>query len=97
MAGEDRVERVTDSAHLIGIQRRLGVERGVAGGNEQGVLLPERDLEVLRQRQDHLAAWLRPAGLEKAEVARGDIRLESEIELAHPAPVSPLAQQPAGT
>ena len=59
------------------------------------VALAERQVELLGEVEDHLAARLRPPGLHEAQVPGGDLRLEGEVHLAQPAALAPLAQQPA--
>src|SRR6185312_2384409 len=46
---------------------------------------------------DHLPARVRAAGLEEADVAGRDARLQGQLELAAPAPSPPLAQQRGDT
>ena len=67
--------------------------RGVAGGEQQRVALPQRHLEVLGQVQHHLPAGPGPAGLHEAQVPGGDTRLLGQVELAEAAALAPLAEQ----
>ena len=87
------VERLMHRCHLGFLERSLGVQRGVTGGEQQPVALAERDLEVLGQAQNHLAARPRSAGLEEAHVARGHVGLERKLELAEAAAPAPGAEE----
>ena len=77
------------------VERALRVGGRVAGREQQRVALAQRHLELLGQVQHQLAAGLRAAGLDEAEVARRDAGLERQVELAEPAPLAPVAQQRA--
>ena len=83
MAAQQLVERVLDRPELL--ERPLRVDRRVAGGEQHPVALAQRHVELLGQVQDHLLARARAAGLEEAQVARGDAGLEREVELAEAA------------
>ena len=74
--GEDGVEGGAHRRHRAGLERRLGVDRRVPGREQQAVAVPQRHVEVLGQVDDELAARARPAGLDEAQVAGGDLRLE---------------------
>ena len=76
VAGEDGVEGGADRRHRARLERRLGVDRCVPGREQQAVAVPQRHVEVLGQVDDELAARARPAGLDEAQVAGGDLRLE---------------------
>jgi hypothetical protein len=41
----------------------------------------------------HLAAWHRAPRFDEAQMPRRDVRFGGEQQLAHPAPLPPLAQQ----
>ena len=93
MPGQHLAHRRAHGRQLRGVQRGLGVDGGVAGGEQELVALAERQLELLGQAQDHLAARAGPAGLHEAQVPSGDLRLEREVELAQPAALAPPPQQ----
>ena len=76
-------------------QRVLFEHRREARGHEQRIALAQRHVEQLGEMQHHFAARLRAAGFEKAQVLRGDLRFDREVELAHAPPLPPLAQQVA--
>jgi hypothetical protein len=69
--------------------------RREACGDQQRVALAQRHVEQLGQMQHHLAARLRAAGFEKAQVLRGNLGFDGEVELAHAPPLPPFAQQMA--
>ena len=52
-------------------------------------------IKTLGEAQDHVAAGLGAAGLDEAEVPRGDAGDRGELELAHPAGLAPGLQQAA--
>ena len=81
--------------HLGRVQPGLAVDRRIAGRGEEIVAATQGHLEYAGQQQDHLAAWLRAAGLEKAQVPRGDLSVEGKAELAHAPSLTPLLDQPA--
>ena len=58
--GEDHVERTAHRVHLGVVERALPVHRGVAGGHQERVALPQRHVEVLGEVEHQLAARLRP-------------------------------------
>src|SRR6266567_270516 len=64
-----------------------------SAGQQQRVALAQRHVKVLGQAQDHRAGGPGPAGLHEAQVARRDVRLDGQVELAQPAPLAPLAEQ----
>ena len=97
MAAQDEVERLAHRGHVGVVERALAVDGRVAGGEQQVVALTQRDLELLGQVQDHLAAGLRAAGLDEADVPGRDAGVEREVELAAPPPLAPVAQQRADT
>jgi hypothetical protein len=98
VALEHAVERCADRRHLRLVDRPLGVGGREPGGQQQLVAVAQRDVELLGEVQDHLAARPRAAGLQEAEVAGGHAGLEREVELAQPAAPAPVLQQrsPAG-
>src|SRR5262249_29377069 len=59
------------------------------------VPVAKRHLEPLGQVQHHLGARARAAGLDEAQVTRGDARLERELELAEAPPLPPLPEHRA--
>ena len=93
VALEDAVERLTHRRHLRRVDRALGVGGGEAGGEQELVAVAQRDVELLGQVQDHVAARPGPAGLEEAQVARRHARLARQLELAEAPALAPLSQQ----
>src|SRR5262249_36118459 len=73
----------------------IAVRRRVARGDEQRVALAERDVEHAGQQLHHLAARLRAARLEEAEMPCGDAGFGGERQLAHVPRVAPLPQHAA--
>jgi hypothetical protein len=79
--------------HLRRAEVGLAVERRVAGGEKERVALAQRDLQRLGQAQHHLAAGLGAARLHEAEVPRGDVRVQGEVELAHAPRRAPVTEE----
>src|SRR5688572_5695402 len=82
------------------LQRRVAERvflehRRKARGDQQRIAFAQRHVEQLGEMQQHLAAGLRAAGFQKAQVLRGNLRLHGEVELAHAPPLAPFAQQVA--
>ena len=66
---QEAIERLVDGGHLRLRQRPLGIQRRVAGGEQQRVAFAERYVEVVGQAQHHLPARARPPCLDEADVA----------------------------
>jgi hypothetical protein len=92
MAMEDHVERLAHRLELGVLEGALGEGRGVARGEQQSILLAERNLQSLEDPEQHLAARLRAAGLDEAQMAGRDPSLESQLELGDPPSLAPLTQ-----
>src|SRR6185369_13393868 len=73
----------------------LVVDGRVPRGEEQLVPAARGYLEHPGEEQDHVAARIGAARLEKAQVPGGDLRVEGEGELAAPPALTPLANEPA--
>ena len=88
-----RVIGVGDGGHRRVVQPPLRVGRGEPGGQQQGVAVAERDVEVLAEAQQHRPRRPGAAGLDEAEVAGGDAGRAGEGELAQAAAAAPLPQE----
>ena len=77
------------------VQRALPVHRRIAGRHQQRIALAQRHFEPLGEPQHHLAAGLRAAGFDVAQVAGRDLGLVRQVELAQPAVLAPVAQMGA--
>ena len=95
VGGEQATDDLADLAHLGILERRLGIGGRVAGGQQQLVALPQRHVEMLGELDHHVAARLGAAGLDEAEMARGDLGLQRQLHLAETPLVAPAAQQRA--
>ena len=80
-------------AHGVVLRAALRIRGRVARRQQQVVGLAQRHVEPLREPHHHVPARLRAAGLDEAQVARRDVGLERQLELAEPPPGPPLAQQ----
>ena len=78
---------------LRAVEIGLGVGRRVSRGEHQRIAFTQRHIELLGKREQQPAARTGPSGFDEAEVASGDAGVQSEIQLAAPAPLAPLAQQ----
>jgi hypothetical protein len=96
VAVQDLLQGVPDDSELGLGQAAFGVGRGVAAGQQQRVAVAEGDVEVFGQAEDHLAGRPGAAGLDEAQVPRGDVRRDGQVQLAEPAALPPLAEQVPG-
>lgn len=90
---EDHVERIAHRLKFGVLEGALGEGWGVARAEQQSILLAERNLQPLEDPEQHLAARLRAAGLDEAQVAGRDPSVESQLELGNPPSLAPLTQQ----
>jgi len=89
---EDDPDRLARRGQFGRGQAALGEDGRIAGRDQQHVALAHRHLQPLGQPQHHLAAGRGAAGLDEAEMARGDLRLAGQVELAHAPAAAPFAQ-----
>jgi hypothetical protein len=75
------------------VERPLGEHRREPGGDEQAVALAQRDVELLREVEHHLATRLRAARFHEAQMALRDPGLQRQRELTLMAAFAPVAQQ----
>ena len=68
--GEDSVERLAHGLELRIGEGALGKCRRVTGDEQELISFPERDLELLGNRQEHLTPRLGATGLDEAQMAR---------------------------
>lgn len=78
---QEAVERLAHRRHLAGIERPLAVQRSVPGGEQQPVALAQRDLEPLREVDDHLAARPGAACLHEAQMTCRHVAFQRQVEL----------------
>ncbi|MEZ5223079.1 MAG: hypothetical protein R2713_11515 [Ilumatobacteraceae bacterium] len=79
--------------HLRIVEVALGVPGCVAGREQQGVALAERDVEVVGEGEHQLRARPGTPGLDTTEVPCRHPDVEGEVELAAPAAGAPVAHQ----
>jgi hypothetical protein len=89
---QHEVERALDQRKLGRAERALAPGRRKARGDEQRILLAERQIEHRREAQHHVAARCRARDLQEADVTLGDVRRVRELELRHGAALAPPAQ-----
>ena len=73
------------------LERTLRKDRGIARRHQQHVALAHRDIELLREVQQHVAARLRAASFDKAQMPGGNAGVAGEVELAQAAALPPLS------
>jgi hypothetical protein len=95
--GQHALDRAVGGLHGRVGERPFRKHRRVARGQEHGVALAQRHVQPFGQPQQHVAAGLGAAGLQEAQMARGNLGFAGQIELAHPAALPPLPQQIANT
>ena len=76
---EHDIHRLTHAGERRIVEGALRIDRCEARRDQHDVALAQGHIEFLRKQQHHLAAWLRAAGLEEAEMPRGDLGLEGEM------------------
>ncbi len=92
VALEDQLHRLACLCQSRIVERPPRKDRRVSRRQQYGVPLPQRNTEPLAKMEHHLAAGPRPARFDEAQMPRGNIGCESQIELAHAAPLAPLAK-----
>ena len=93
MAGEHLIDRLPRDLQRRIVQRALREHRRIARRMQQQIAIAQRHVQLFGETQHHVAAWLRPAGFQKAQMPRGDFRFERQLELAQATALAPLAQQ----
>lgn len=102
--GERRIRLVPREHQIDGLASILqrgvgklafGKDRGEPRRDQENVAFAQGHIKLRGEVENHLAAWLRAAGFEKAQVARGDFRVTGEIELAQAAALAPFAEKTA--
>jgi hypothetical protein len=73
---------VVNGAQVGSFEVGLSEGRSESSGQEESVLFAQRESESMGETQDHVAAGLGAAGLDEAQVARGDVGVDGELELA---------------
>jgi len=93
---EQPPQRLAQRPHQRSVVGELQIGRGEPAGEQQPVSLGHRQVEVLGEMDEQLAARARAAVLDEAEVLGREVRVQGEIELAEPAAGAPEADQLAG-
>jgi hypothetical protein len=90
VSGQKPLERLPYGGHLALVECALAEDRSEPSRQKQLVAFTERNVEALGKMENHLAARPRTAGLDEAEMPRGDSRSQRELELGEVAPLPPL-------
>ena len=86
-------QRLPQRLHHLPVVGQLQIGRREAAREQQAVALGDRQVEVLGQVDEELAARAGPAGLDEAQVLGRDVRVEGQLELAEAASRAPEADQ----
>jgi len=92
VARQQRVDRLPRGVERGIVERAFGEDRRIACGNQEDIAVAQRHVEPLGEMKHHLARGRGTPGFDKAQVARGNLRLAGEIELAQMTALAPLAQ-----
>jgi hypothetical protein len=92
---ENEIQRLPHRLQIFGRQPLVAIGRHEAGRDMQCIPLLERQVERAAEQLHHLAARLRPAGFQKAQMPGGDICIDRQFDLGQPANAAPMLQQPA--
>jgi hypothetical protein len=68
-------------------------DRSIPRRDQENVAFAQGHIELRGKVENHLPAWLRAPGFEKAQMARGDFRIAGEFELAQAAALAPFAEK----
>ena len=90
---EHPADRVEGSRQSGVVERTLRVPGCEAGGEQQPIAIPQRDVELVGEPQDHVRARCGPPGLDQADVTSRDVRGDRQVELAEPPALPPLPQE----
>lgn len=95
VSGEYEIDRRPCGFERDIVQTMLRKGWGEAGGGEEDIALPERDIESFGEMQEHLAARLSAAGFEDAHMTGRDVGVQCELKLGQ-VPVLSGGHRPAG-
>ena len=86
-------QRLPQGLHDLAVIRLLQVGRSEAAGEQQAVPLGDREVEVLREVDEELAARARTTRLDEADVLRGEVRVQRQLHLRQPPLGAPEADE----
>ena len=86
-------ERLPKWLHHLPVVGQLQNRQAQAAREQQSIALGDRQIEVLGQVDEELAARAGTAGLDEAQVLGRDVGVQGQLELAHAAPRTPEADQ----
>lgn len=89
VAAQDVLDRAPCGLHLRVVQPVLLVHRRAARRHQPGVALAQRHRQLLTQPEHQLAARAGLASFHAAQVARGHIGIDRQVELTHPPQPAP--------
>jgi hypothetical protein len=89
VAPEDELERLAGGLEYWRIQIRLGINRSVAGRDQELIAIAQLELERLSQADHECAPWHRPRAFDEAQVALRGAGPNRELELTQAAVDSP--------
>ena len=78
---QDEIQRLPHRLQIVGRQSLVAIGRHEAGRDMQGISLLERQIERAAEQLHHLAARLRAAGFQKAQMLGGHIGIDRQFDL----------------
>ena len=91
VGGEHLLDTLTDRGHLGFVQRAFPVLRGQPGGQQQLILLTGRHVEGSGKAQHHGPTGGRSSRFDEADVTRGHVGIDRQVELTEAAALPPVA------
>ena len=89
-------QRLAQRPHHLPVEGLLEVGRREAAGEQQAVALGDRQVEVLCEVDEELAARAGPAGLDEAHVLGGQVGVQRQLHLREPPLGAPEADELTG-
>ena len=89
---QNAVDRLARSLECGIFERTLRKGRGKSRGDQQHIALAQGNVQPFGELEHHVARGRGAAGFHEAQVTRGNLRIESEIELAEMTALAPFAQ-----
>ena len=90
--GDHELDELVEVVGVGLVEWGVAVVGCIAGGEQDGIAVAQRHIEVLAQVQDHFGARLGAARFDVAEVFGGHVGAGGEIELTVSSLTAPVAQ-----
>ncbi len=95
VCAEHPLDPLPDGGHVRVVEGPLAILGSETRGQKQLILLAQWYVENIGEPEHHRTTRGRSTGLDEAHVACRHVGLDREVELAQPAPLSPIAHQRA--